>query len=85
MHIGIMGITELAVKSSLTLGCRVGEPLPDKFKKAGRRCGCISNAGLRRMTTLRFIVHTHDIPTAFSELPAAIHRQVSAVVRRLLA
>jgi hypothetical protein len=61
------------------------EIITDNLKKAGWRCGCISSTdheggqfwvvAAERSDAGRFIVHSHDMPTAFLELQAAIHRQ----------
>jgi hypothetical protein len=62
------------------------EIITDNLKKAGWRCGCISSTdhegrqfwvvAAEREDAGRFIVHAHDMPTAFVELHAAIHRQL---------
>jgi hypothetical protein len=58
----------------------------DDLRKAGWNCSCISStdhegrqfwvAAAEREDAGRFIVHADDMPTAFSELEAAIHRQI---------
>ena len=62
------------------------EIIADNLKKAGWRCGCISSTdhegqqfwvvAATREDAGRFIVHAHDMPTAFVKLHAAIHRQL---------
>jgi hypothetical protein len=61
------------------------EIIADNLSKAGWNCGCISSTGqdgrqfwvvaAEREDAGRFIVHAHDMPTAFLELQAAIHGQ----------
>ena len=56
------------------------------LRNAGWNCGCISRAdhkgrqfwvvAAERSDAGRFIVHARDMPTAFVELRAAIHRQL---------
>ena len=62
------------------------EKIADNLREAGWRCGSISSTdhegrqfwvvAAEREDAGRFIVHSHDMPTAFLELHAAIHRQL---------
>jgi hypothetical protein len=62
------------------------EIIADNLKKRGWRCGCISSTdregrqfwvvAAEREDAGRFIVHAHDMPTAFLELRPAIHGQL---------
>ena len=61
------------------------EIIADNLHKAGWRCGCISSTDhegrqfwvvtAEREDGGRFVVHAHDMPTAFLELQAAIRRE----------
>jgi hypothetical protein len=60
--------------------------IADNLHKAGWNCGCISSTDQKgrqfwvvaaeREDAGRFIVHAHDMPTAFLELRATIHRKL---------
>jgi hypothetical protein len=60
--------------------------IANNLTKAGWRCGCISSTdhvgrqfwvvAAEREDAGRFIVHVHDMFTAFLELQAAIHGQL---------
>jgi hypothetical protein len=62
---------------------RYWEIFADNLSKSGWRCGSISSTdhkgrqfwvvAAEREDAGRFIVHAHDMPTAFLELQAAIH------------
>jgi hypothetical protein len=63
-----------------------GEIIIENLRNAGWNCGCISSTdrngrqfwvmAAERSDAGRFIVHAPDMPTAFVELHAAIHRQL---------
>jgi hypothetical protein len=62
------------------------EIITDNLKKVDWHCGCISSTdhegrqfwlvAAELENAGRFIVHAHEMPTAFLELQAAIHRQL---------
>jgi hypothetical protein len=62
------------------------EIIADNLREAGWICGCISSTdhdgrqfwvvAAEREDAGRFIVHAHDMPTAFLELRATIHRKL---------
>jgi len=61
------------------------EIIADDLRKAAWNCGCISSTdhegrqfwvvAAEREDAGRFIVHAHDVPSAFLEQKAVIHRQ----------
>jgi hypothetical protein len=82
-YAAVMRLTGLNVTSRQM---KYWEIIADNLKKAGWRCGCISSTNhegrqfwvvaAEREDAGRFIVHTHELRTAFLELQAAIHGQL---------
>jgi hypothetical protein len=63
------------------------EIIADNLKNAGWNCGCISSTDhegrqfwvvAAERDAKRFVVHAHNMSTAFLELQAAIHRQIES-------
>jgi hypothetical protein len=70
----------------MVIAVKYWEIIADNLNKAGWSLGCISSTdhsgrqfwvvAAEREDAERFIVHAPDMPTAFVELHAAIHRQL---------